>query len=60
MEQLIDIFEAARLLGVSRWTLESMKSRREIPTYKIGRRKMFKISDLEKFVEENKIEAKKN
>jgi len=54
MEQLLDMHQAAMLLGVSRWTLESWKAKRKIPFVKLGRRCLFDPQDLAAWVEQNK------
>jgi excisionase family DNA binding protein len=58
MQNLISVYEAAELLGVSRWTLERWKSLKRIPFVRLGRRTLFCIDDLLDFVEANKVPAR--
>jgi excisionase family DNA binding protein len=55
MEKLLSVHDAAKLLGISRWTLESWKARRKVPFVKLGRRCLFDPQDLREWVEQNKI-----
>jgi excisionase family DNA binding protein len=55
MDQLISTSEAAVMLGISKWTLESWKAKRKIPFVRMGKRTLFSVSDLETFIEQNKV-----
>jgi excisionase family DNA binding protein len=55
LEQLINIEEASRFLGVSAFTLREWTSRRKIKHVKLGRRVLFKRSDLIDFVNQSTI-----
>jgi excisionase family DNA binding protein len=55
MENLISVHQAAKLLGISRWTLESWKAKRKIPFVKLGGRCLFSPQDLQEWVEQNKV-----
>jgi len=47
---LIDRIEAARLLSVSPSTVDNMRRRGDLPSVKIGARRLFRIADLERWV----------
>ena len=47
---LVDRREAARLLGVSPGTIDNMRNREELPSIKIGARRLFAVADLEALV----------
>jgi excisionase family DNA binding protein len=51
----IDGKEAARFLGVSKRTLDSLVAKNEIPSYRIGSRRLYRLSDLAKY-RQNMIE----
>jgi excisionase family DNA binding protein len=55
MEQLLSVHQAAELLGISRWTLESWKAKRKIPFVKLGRRCLFDPQDLSEWIAANKV-----
>lgn len=55
MENLINIKEAARLLGVSLYTLRNYVAWRRIPYIKIGRRVLFDVSDLAAYIASRKV-----
>ena len=48
---LLDNIEARTALKISRNTLRELVNRGQIPTVKIGRRRLFKKSDLIRFVD---------
>jgi excisionase family DNA binding protein len=60
MSQMLSAAEAAKVLGVSPWTIRQWSSMRKLPHYKVGRLTKFKISDLEAFIESGKVEANPN
>ena len=51
---LVDRREAARLLGVSPGTVDNLRLRGELPSMKIGARRLFDVADLRAFVEARK------
>ncbi len=50
MEALIDVETAAKVLGLSKHTLRGMVSRRQIRHVKLGRRCLFRPTDLAEIV----------
>lgn len=42
----VDRFEAARLLGVSPGTIDNLRKRGILPSFKLGSRRLFERSDL--------------
>lgn len=51
--------ELSEFLGLSIFTIDSWVSeRREIPYIKMGKRVMFDINDVQKWIEKNKISPK--
>jgi hypothetical protein len=56
LENLISIKEACKILGISRSTLYRLsKLSKDLPKYKIGRRILFKPSELKEYINKNKI-----
>jgi excisionase family DNA binding protein len=55
---MVNITEAASILGVKVWTLRQWVSMQKIPFYRIGRLVRFKVSDLLEFIEAGKVEAR--
>lgn len=51
---LIDRHEAARLLGVSPGTIDNLRTRGELPSIKIGTRRLYDVTDLNHFIESRK------
>lgn len=58
MDGLIPTKDAAGLIGVKPGTLQDKAERQQIAHYKIGNRLYFKRADLEKFVENHRVEAR--
>src|SRR5215469_7434537 len=58
VRSLVDIHEAAHFLAVSVSTLYGWVWQRKISFVKVGRAVRFDLSDLKKFVEENRIHAR--
>jgi excisionase family DNA binding protein len=58
MNQLISIPEAAQLLGITRHTINCWVSQPRITFVKVGRRKVFDLFDLQRFIESNKVAAR--
>ena len=48
---LIDRLEAARLLGVSPGTIDNLRKRGELPSLKLGARRLFDVADLQRLIE---------
>jgi excisionase family DNA binding protein len=57
MNQMLSAVEAAKVLGVSAWTIRQWSSQRKLRFYKVGRLTKYKVSDLEAFLEQGKAEA---
>ena len=57
--QLVNVNEAAQFLAVSPSTLYGWVWQRRIPFVKVGRAVRFDMADLERFVTQNRIEARK-
>jgi excisionase family DNA binding protein len=56
--QLINVNDAAQFLAVSPSTLYGWVWQRRIPFVKVGRAVRFDMADLERFVAENRIQAR--
>lgn len=54
---LLDRREAGRLLGLSPGTVDNLRLRGELPSVKIGARRLYDIEDLRRFVESKKSTA---
>ncbi len=52
---LVDRREAARLLGVSPGTIDNLRTRGELPSVKLGARRLFDIADLRRLIETRKL-----
>ena len=52
------IKESARFLGVSPHTLRAWTRERRIPFFRCGRRIVFALSDLQRFLSDNRVEAR--
>jgi excisionase family DNA binding protein len=48
---LLSVPEAAKILGVSEWTLRQWLSQRRLPFVKVGRLTKLRLQDLERFIE---------
>jgi excisionase family DNA binding protein len=55
MENLLTITQAAKLLTIHPRTLDRFARRGSIPSYMVGRRFRFKESDLENWLEEQRV-----
>lgn len=53
---LLDRKAAAAYLGQSERWLEERWQRREIPAVKVGRKMLFRIADLDLFIETHRVE----
>lgn len=54
MRQLYDINSAARLLGISPWTVRAYIRRGKLKPVRLGRRVLLEESELERLVAENR------
>jgi excisionase family DNA binding protein len=52
MENLLSVKEAARQLGISKYTVEAWLSKKKLKRTKVGRRTMIRESELEKVLED--------
>ena len=57
VRRLINVEEAARYLGIKAVTVYKKTSLREIPSVRIGRALRFDVKALDRYIEENTIEA---
>lgn len=57
---LLDVAEAAEFLAVTVSTLYGWVWQRRIPFVKLGRALRFDIADLERFVDRNRVDARRN
>ena len=57
MKDLLSISQAATLLNISKSTLYKWAELRKIPSVKLGRCVRFDIADVEKWINENRVEA---
>lgn len=55
---LVDRREAARLLAVSPRTIDNLRARGELPSLKIGARRVFDVSDLRRYIDARKGAAR--
>lgn len=55
---LVNRREAGRLLGVSPGTIDNLRLRGELPSVKIGARRLFDVADLRRYVDEQKAVGK--
>lgn len=51
---LVDRREAARLLGVSPTTIDTLRLRGELPSVKLLSRRLFDVADLRRYIEAQK------
>jgi excisionase family DNA binding protein len=58
MVPLLDVSEAAALLGIKAWTLRQWLSQRRITFIKVGRLTKLRHADIEAFIELNRQEAR--
>jgi excisionase family DNA binding protein len=54
---LLNVPDAAKLLGIKAWTLRQWLSQRRIAFYKVGRLTKIKQDDVAAFIEANRREA---
>ncbi len=51
---LVDRLKAGQALGVSPGTIDNLRRSGELPSVKIGTRRLFDMADLRRFIEERK------
>jgi excisionase family DNA binding protein len=51
----VDRRNAATLLGVSAGTIDNLRLRGELPSLKIGTRRLYDVADLRTYVEARKV-----
>lgn len=56
-DRWLNVNQAAHHLGISKGTLYQYTHKKLVTHYKLGNRIMFKVSDLDKFMESNKVET---
>ena len=54
MERLLSVQEVADRLGVSFWTVYRMSRSGQLPSVRIGRRRLFASEDLEQLIRETR------
>ncbi len=54
LPMVVDRRQAAELLGVSPGTIDNLRLRGELPSVKIGARRLYDVEDLRRFVEARK------
>jgi len=57
-DEKLNLNAAAELLGISKYTLRAWTRERRIPFIRCGRRIVFPLSDLERFLSNNRVEAR--
>lgn len=55
--QLIDLKTASEISGLSIWTWYQLCSQRRVNSYKLGRRRLISLKDLEEFIQSGRQEA---
>jgi excisionase family DNA binding protein len=53
-----DVVEAARRLGLSKYTVRSLIRRRRLPAYRIGRRVVLDADDVADFLAAHRVPAR--
>ncbi|MCW5781312.1 MAG: helix-turn-helix domain-containing protein [Nitrospira sp.] len=56
-KQLYSVREAARYLGISQWAVRHLNWSSKLPCVRQGRRVLFDIYDMDRFIENNKREG---
>jgi hypothetical protein len=56
--KLIDEAKAAAMLGISLADINQLATRRQIPHYRIKRKILFDIRDIEQFLKDSRIERR--
>jgi excisionase family DNA binding protein len=52
------VVEAARRLGISKYTVRSLIRQRRLPAFKIGRRIVLAADDVERFLRAHRVDAR--
>ena len=55
--RLLNVEQAAKYLGTTRWCMRSLAWEKKLPTVRLGKRLLFDVRDLDKFVDERKRAA---
>lgn len=55
---MISVDEAARRLGVSKFTVRAWLRQRKLPFYQLGRRQVLDAADVERFLQASRVEAR--
>ena len=58
LKRLYSAKEAGRYLGDSQWTVRHLNCAGKLPCVRQGRRVLFDVYDLNRFIEENKREGR--
>lgn len=56
--KLVSVHEAAEMLGLSFWTLYKWASEGRLPSYKIGRRRLVSMCDLQDIIRRSRQESR--
>jgi excisionase family DNA binding protein len=54
---LLNVPEAAALLGMKTWTMRQWLSQRRVTFIKVGRLTKLRLEDIEEFIEQNRCES---
>ncbi len=54
MKRLYSVMEAARYLGVSKWSVRNLQWSGKLPCVRQGRRVLYDIRDIDQLIEDNK------
>ena len=57
IKKYLTVDEAAKYLSISRKQIYNLRAGNKIPYYKLEGKILFKISELDKFIEKNKVES---
>lgn len=55
---LVDRRKAGDILGVSAGTIDNLRTRGELPSLKIGSRRLYEVADLRRFIDARKGASK--
>lgn len=58
LERLLNITEASKILGISKATLYSWISRKQISVVKVSSRAMFDPADIREYIDSHKVKPK--
>ena len=51
----LNVDELAKIIGLSKWTIYTLSCQGKIPHVKVGRRVLFPVKAIEKWLDENTI-----